>query len=194
MLTFISRYFSAASAGWQPSWRTIGRRWQSGSRADRSLVGGALQPIIPAARVASIRGEHLILEGLSVAGVSALGRMTGKGPGCAKTRAFNLLVKSSSQFGQSENQKCWRRLPEEGNRETGSTLSWLAHVFPRARANLAARSRSCERPESGAQILFDNAGLRHQTSQPYDIRGLLDHYARVGDHDFGALPCNWGTG
>jgi hypothetical protein len=52
-------------------------------------------------------------------------------PGCAKTRAFNLLVESSSQFGQFENQKCWRRLSEKGNRETGSTLSWLAHVFAR---------------------------------------------------------------
>ena len=41
---------------------------------------------------------------------------------CAKTRAFNLLVESSSLFGQSENQKCWRRLSEEGYRETGSTL------------------------------------------------------------------------
>ena len=47
---------------------------------------------------------------------------------CAKTRAFNLLVESSSQFGQSEKQKCWRRLSEEGNRETGSTISWLAQV------------------------------------------------------------------
>jgi hypothetical protein len=28
-------------------------------------------------------------------------------PGCAKTRAFNFRVESSSQFGQSENQKCW---------------------------------------------------------------------------------------
>jgi hypothetical protein len=52
-------------------------------------------------------------------------------PGCAKTRAFNLLVESSSQFGQSENQKCWRRLSEEDDREDGSTLSWLAHVFTR---------------------------------------------------------------
>src|SRR6516225_460683 len=52
-------------------------------------------------------------------------------PGCAKTRAFNLLLESSSQFGQSENQKCSRRLSEEGNRETGSTLSWLAHIFTR---------------------------------------------------------------
>jgi hypothetical protein len=52
-------------------------------------------------------------------------------PGCAKTRAFNLLVESSSQFGQSENQKCWRRLSEEDDREKGSTLSWLAHVFTR---------------------------------------------------------------
>jgi hypothetical protein len=40
-----------------------------------------------------------------------------------------LRVESSSQFGQSENQKCWQRLSEEGNRENGSTLSWLAHVF-----------------------------------------------------------------
>jgi hypothetical protein len=39
------------------------------------------------------------------------------GPGCTKTRAFNLRAESSSQFGQSENQKCWRRLSEEGNRE-----------------------------------------------------------------------------
>jgi hypothetical protein len=50
---------------------------------------------------------------------------------CAKTRAFSLLVESSSQFGQSENQKCWRRLSEEGTRENGSTLFWLAHVFTR---------------------------------------------------------------
>ena len=57
--------------------------------------------------------------------------MTAKGPGCAKTRGFSLLVESSSQFGQSENQKCWRRLSKEGNRENGSTLSWLAHVFTR---------------------------------------------------------------
>src|ERR1700757_2220364 len=49
--------------------------------------------------------------------------------GCAKTPAFNLRVESSSRFGQSENQKFWRRLFEEGNRENGSTLSWLAHVF-----------------------------------------------------------------
>ena len=55
----------------------------------------------------------------------------GDDPGCAKTRAFNLLVESCSQFGQSKNQKCWRRLSEEGNRETGSTLSWLAHIFTR---------------------------------------------------------------
>jgi Protein of unknown function (DUF1488) len=52
-------------------------------------------------------------------------------PGCAKTRAFDLRVESSSQFGQSENPKCWWRLSEEGNRENGSTLSWLAHVFTR---------------------------------------------------------------
>ena len=56
---------------------------------------------------------------------------TGFDPGCAKTRAFNLVVESSSQFGQSENQKCWRWLSEESNRENGSTLSWLAQVFTR---------------------------------------------------------------
>src|SRR6516162_2952323 len=71
--------------------------------------------------------------------------------GCAKTRAFNLRVESSSQFGQSENQKCWRRLSEEGNRENSSTLSWLAHVFTRPGSILAAGSRPRERPESGAQ-------------------------------------------
>jgi hypothetical protein len=50
--------------------------------------------------------------------------------GCAKTPAFNLRVESSSRFGQSENQKCWRRLSEDGNRENRSTLTRLAHVFP----------------------------------------------------------------
>src|SRR6516162_7791981 len=57
---------------------------------------------------------------------------SGTDRGCAKTPAFNLHVESSSQFGQSENQKCWRRLSEEGNRENYSTLSWIAHVFTRA--------------------------------------------------------------
>jgi hypothetical protein len=53
--------------------------------------------------------------------------------GCAKTPAFNLRVENPFRFGQSENQKFWRRLFEEGNRENGSTLSWLAHVFTRVR-------------------------------------------------------------
>ena len=52
-------------------------------------------------------------------------------PGCAKIRAFNSLVESSSRFGQSETPKCWRRLSDEGNRENCSRLSWLAHVFTR---------------------------------------------------------------
>jgi hypothetical protein len=51
--------------------------------------------------------------------------------GRAKTPAFNLRVESSSRFGESESQKFWRRLYEEGNRENDSTLSWLAHVFTR---------------------------------------------------------------
>ena len=59
--------------------------------------------------------------------------MTAVDRGCAKTAAFNLRVESSSRFSQSENQKCWRRLPEEGNRENGSTVSSLAHVFTRVR-------------------------------------------------------------
>ena len=63
--------------------------------------------------------------------IRPVSRTAGVDPGCAKTRAFSLLVESSSQFGQSENEKCWRRLSEEGNRENGSTLSWLAHVFTR---------------------------------------------------------------
>jgi hypothetical protein len=33
--------------------------------------------------------------------------------GCAKTRAFNLLVESFSQFSQSKNQKRWRRHPRK---------------------------------------------------------------------------------
>src|SRR5215469_18273233 len=39
-------------------------------------------------------------------------RMGEDARGCAKTPAFNLRVESSSKFGQSENQKCWRRLSE----------------------------------------------------------------------------------
>ena len=65
-------------------------------------------------------GEHILT-----------GSFTPYDPGCAKTREFNLRVENSSQFGLSENQKCWRRVSEEGNRENGSTLSWLAHVFTR---------------------------------------------------------------
>jgi hypothetical protein len=42
-----------------------------------------------------------------------------------------LRVESSSRFGQYENQKFWRRLSEEGNRENASTPSWLVHVFTR---------------------------------------------------------------
>jgi hypothetical protein len=34
-----------------------------------------------------------------------------------------LRVESSSRFGESESQKFWRRLYEEGNRENDSTLS-----------------------------------------------------------------------
>jgi len=57
----------------------------------------------------------------------------GTGPharGCAKTPAFNLRVENPSRFSQSENQKCWRRLSEEANRENRSALTRLAHVFP----------------------------------------------------------------
>src|ERR1700746_2292408 len=62
---------------------------------------------------------------------SALGWLAPGITPCAKTPAFNLRVESSSRFGQSENQKYWRRLLEEANRENGSTLSWPAHVFTR---------------------------------------------------------------
>src|SRR6516164_8119921 len=65
---------------------------------------------------------------------------------CAKTRAFNLLVESSSLFGQSENQKCWRRLSGEGYRETGSTLSWLAHIFTRPGSNGEGPGPAAARP------------------------------------------------
>jgi hypothetical protein len=66
---------------------------------------------------------------------------------CAKTPAFNLGVESSSRFGQSENQKFWRRLSEEGNRENDFTLSWLAHVFTRSGPKaVVRRSRDIGRP------------------------------------------------
>src|SRR6516162_10869241 len=79
-------------------------------------------------------------------------------PGRAKTRAFNLLVESSSQFGQSGNQKCWRRLSEEGNRETGSTLSRLAHIFTRpGPIRDISSSRRPDRPR-----LFVAAGERKE--------------------------------
>jgi hypothetical protein len=68
-------------------------------------------------------------------------RAAALGPARVKTRAFVLLVEGSSQFGQSENQKCWRRLSEEGNRETGSTLSWLAHIFTQPGSRAALRTR-----------------------------------------------------
>src|SRR6516165_6304775 len=51
--------------------------------------------------------------------------------GCVKTPAFDLRVESSSRFLQSETQKFWRRLSEEGNRENDPTVSSLAHVFTR---------------------------------------------------------------
>jgi hypothetical protein len=76
--------------------------------------------MLPAATFAS-RRACIPYEGPNVA----------KGPGCAKTRAFNLRVESSSQFGQSENQNAGDGLSEEANRENGSTLSWLAHVSTR---------------------------------------------------------------
>jgi hypothetical protein len=58
-------------------------------------------------------GEHILTESF-----------TARDRGCAKTPAFNLRVEIG-------NQKCWRGLSEEGNRENYSTLSWVAHVFPR---------------------------------------------------------------
>jgi hypothetical protein len=66
-------------------------------------------------------------------------RTSGIHRGCAKTPAFNLRVEGSSRFGQSENQKFWRRLSEEGNRENDSTHSWLAHVFTSVDASVSAR-------------------------------------------------------
>jgi hypothetical protein len=39
--------------------------------------------------------------------------MSQLGPDCAKTRAFNLRVESSSQFGQSENQNAGDGYPQE---------------------------------------------------------------------------------
>ena len=39
--------------------------------------------------------------------------MSGADPGCAKTRAFNLLVESSSQFGQSRNRSAGDGYPKK---------------------------------------------------------------------------------
>ena len=70
-------------------------------------------------------------------------RETASGPGFAKTRAFNLLVESSSQFGQSE-KKVLATASEEGNREAGSTLSWLAHIFTRPGSTVVDLAVGCE--------------------------------------------------
>src|SRR5262249_45163910 len=84
----------------------------------------------------------------SIWGISAPSRGTARatalGPACVKTRAFNLRVESSSQFDQSENQRCWRRLSEEGNRENRSMLSLLAHVFTRPGSIRYARRLSTD--------------------------------------------------
>jgi hypothetical protein len=104
-----------------------------------------LSPLIPSFGHAGAAGarSRAIRERISTSAETRLprrgrGRDMGKSGtaaihtrGCAKTPAFNLRVESSSRFGQSKNQKFWRRLFEEGNRENGSTLSWLAHVFTR---------------------------------------------------------------
>jgi hypothetical protein len=55
---------------------------------------------------------------------------------------FNLRVGSSFQFGQSENQNAGDELSEERNRQNGSTLSWLAHVFTRSAPIGVARCRT----------------------------------------------------
>ena len=73
-------------------------------------------------------------------------------PGCAKTRAFNLLVESSSQFSQSENQTCRRRLSEEGNRENGSTPSWPAHVFTRPGPSSDLGPTGAETAQQGGEL------------------------------------------
>ena len=95
-------------------------------------------------------------------------------PGCAKIRAFNSLVESSSQFGQSETQKCWRRLSDEGNRENRSTLSWLAHVFTRPGPKAAVRCGDIGRTCAGFRNFGEKAmsrlrDLRWKTSlaRPY---------------------------
>src|SRR5215510_10682162 len=69
-------------------------------------------------------------------GGSALSAGTGLyARGCAKTPTFNLRVENPSRFSQSENQKCWRRLSEEANRENVFAFTRLAHVFPQPGPN-----------------------------------------------------------
>ena len=57
-------------------------------------------------------------------------------------------------FGQSENQKFWRRLFEEANRENCSTLSWLAHVFTRP-GPTPAITRTWLKPSGGKRTPFN---------------------------------------
>jgi hypothetical protein len=47
------------------------------------------------------------------AGIEPTAMIEPHDPGCAETRAFNLLAESSSQFSQSENQNCRRRYPKK---------------------------------------------------------------------------------
>src|SRR5215831_2214488 len=88
---------------------------------------------------------------------------------CCRRRG-NLRVECSSRFGQSENQKFWRRLFEEGNRENGSTLSWLVHVFTRPG------------PLSGHQVRCVIATLLVRRMKPRESldrrceNGLIDWY------------------
>jgi hypothetical protein len=115
-------------------------------------------------------------------------------PGCAKTRAFNLCVESSSQFGQSENQSAGDGLSEEANRENGSTLSWLAHVSTRPGPIAAVRAYPawCQN-RSLAHRLIRSPRHRQQAALGYfnclDLRGVAHDFrdGRVKQHL--PLPC-----
>jgi hypothetical protein len=59
--------------------------------------------------------------------------MSAKGLGRVKTPMFNLRAEILSRFHESEDQRRWRLLSGEDNRENNSAHSPRVHVFTRPR-------------------------------------------------------------
>ena len=92
--------------------------------------------------------------------------------GCAKTPAFNFRVESSSRFGQSEDQKFWRWLSEEGNRENDSTL-FLARARFHICGRLRERKRNLRDYSARSQVLTSVRPLL----RPFSCRGPVWEFA-----------------